>query len=171
MLKDVWPIDDVSDIFIYNERTGEKIEIPKERQYVVTQALAWTDLDKARALKPDDKGYMVTLALYMQDGKEYGFRYNPVQNTFDLDSGQYYANDKMLLLLKGLLEPDSRLAELDRLLEQARVEYSADDSAKSTKASCMIFGVCWWMAAIFTRGKSGLLFSVTYSFIFIMTVW
>lgn len=130
VLKDVWPIDDVKDISVYNDQTGEKIEIPKERQYVVIQALAWTDLVKAIALNQDAGDEKVTLALQMEDGTEYAIPYSPEQNTIDLGGGLYYASDKILLLVKGLLEPGSRLAELDRVLEQARVEYSADDSPK-----------------------------------------
>ena len=60
----------------------------------------------------------------------YTIPYNLEQNTVDLGNGSYYADDMLLLLVKGLAEPDTRLAEADRILEQARVELSEENSGK-----------------------------------------
>jgi len=138
VLKDALPFDveQIQDITIYNELTGVTIKIPKERQYVVTQNLAWINLDVAKAENVEANAgansgadHTLTLKVQMAEGI-YTIPYNFVQNTVDLDSGYYYADDKLLLLVKGLVEPDSRLAEVDRILEQARVEFSEENSGK-----------------------------------------
>jgi len=136
VLKDALPFDieQIQDITLYNELTGITIKIPKERQYVVTQNLAWINLDVAKTDKIEadrdaDADHTLTLKIQMAEGI-YTIPYNFVQNTVDLDNGYYHADDKLLLLVKGLVDPNSPLAEVDRVLEQARVEFSAENSGK-----------------------------------------
>ncbi|WP_391573451.1 hypothetical protein [Cohnella sp.] len=130
MLKDALPFDveQIRNVSLYDELEDKRIDIPREREYVVIQNLAWISLDAAKAER-SDVGRTVTLRVEAVDGI-YTIPYNLEQNTVDLGNGSYYADDMLLLLVKGLAEPDTRLAEADRILEQARVELSEENSGK-----------------------------------------
>lgn len=130
VLKDALPFDveQIRNVSLYDELEDKRIDIPREREYVVIQNLAWISLDAAKA-ESSDAGRTVTLRVEAVDGI-YTIPYNIEQNTVDLGNGSYYADDMLLLLVKGLAEPDTRLAEADRILEQARVELSEENSGK-----------------------------------------
>jgi len=132
LLKDALPFDieQIQDISIYNEQIGATIAIPKERQYIVTQDLAWLNLGVAKAGQAEAAAdHPFIFKIKMADGT-YTIPYNLEQNTLNLDRTKYYAGDKLLLLMKGLVNPGTQLAEVDQILEQARVEFSEESSGK-----------------------------------------
>ncbi len=129
-LKDALPFDVeyIQNVSLRDEAADVTIRIPEERQYVVAQNLVWISLDATKADHATAE-YSATFIIETREGV-YSIPYSAAHNTIDLGGGQYYTDDMLLLLAKGLLEPDSKLAELDRVLEQARVEYSVDNSRK-----------------------------------------
>lgn len=53
----------------------------------------------------------------------YTIPYNLAQNTIDLGNGAYYADDMLLLLVKGLIEPNS--SWLKRIAFWSRPEWNS----------------------------------------------
>ncbi|GGG14588.1 hypothetical protein [Paenibacillus abyssi] len=122
--------EEVQSISLWNNRIGEEIIIPDEREYVITQALNWLDIAKARVEEAAGSEPDLKLRFHLKN-HVYAIPYNPDNNALDLGGGQYYADDRTLLLIKSLMDPNSRLAVLDQTLEQARVpaeDGSSDES-------------------------------------------
>lgn len=96
--------------------------IPAERLNIITEMLAWTDLGPARAGDSNEVDDSMLLLRLDVGGQAYDIPYRLADNTLQLGSGSYYANERLPLLVNGLTAPDSTLGELDRMLEVARAD-------------------------------------------------
>lgn len=114
--------------------TSAEMAVPKSRYTVITDGLYWEDLSIAKADKdtPDEK--QVQIRIHTSKGV-YSIPYSLDSNTYQLGNARYYADDQVLRLMSGLLEPDSDLAKVERLSAAAqeevdRGEMKGNDSLK-----------------------------------------
>lgn len=122
-LKDLLPFntEQVEQITIEAYGIEQAIPVPEERQQVILHNLNDLDLTKAAAEytpKPLEPTYM----RFHTADHVYTLSYDLRENEFIIDSKGFYADDEVMLLMYGLLQPDSKLAELDQMFEQARIE-------------------------------------------------
>ncbi|RUT29655.1 hypothetical protein EJP77_14910 [Paenibacillus zeisoli] len=111
----------VESITVKPSGKSTEIAVPKSRYTVITNGLYWEDLSIAKAENdtPDDK--QVQIRIHTSKGV-YSVPYSLDSNTYQLGSARYYADDQMLRLMSGLLEPDSDLAKVERLSAAAQEE-------------------------------------------------
>ncbi|MFD3261828.1 hypothetical protein ACE3MQ_24830 [Paenibacillus lentus] len=101
--------------------SGTKIEIPSERQYVVLQSLRFTDM-QAAVTEAASSSEQVILQFNLANQRVIEVPYNLENNAYEADGKAYYADDQVLLLMHGLMNPDSELGLFDALEEKARLE-------------------------------------------------
>ncbi|SFE00460.1 hypothetical protein SAMN05216378_1944 [Paenibacillus catalpae] len=115
-LKDAIPFstEEVQNIWV------KETMLPAERMYVILQNLNWLELTRAAS---DNKALSVETLIRLETADAvYEIPYDVNTNEYALGDRRYYADDQVMLLMHGLLQPDSKLAELDRMFEQARLE-------------------------------------------------
>lgn len=94
--------------------------IPANRIYVILQSLNWLELTKAAS---ENKSVSAGAIIQLQTADAiYEIPYDVNTNEFLLGDRRYYADDQVMLLMHGILLPDSKLAQLDKAFEQARLE-------------------------------------------------
>lgn len=120
--------EDVKSVFVI--RGGEKREIPYERLYVVMQSLRFTDM-QAAVTEPAEPAGRVVIQFILDDEQLMDIPYNLENNAFEAAGKAYYADDQVLLLMHGLLKPESELGQFDALEERARLE--AEGQADSSE--------------------------------------
>lgn len=129
-LLDKLPFDqeDVQAISVQPPNSEAEIEVPDTRKYVILQNLAWLNMKEAAADEAQAAAGQEEAKLRFQVKNEtYELPYYLDSNTIEDDGQAYYADDQLYLLVNELLQPDSELAELENLLEQARAELEQDE--------------------------------------------
>lgn len=102
-------------------RSGTKIEIPSERQYVVLQSLRFTDM-QAAVTETASSSEQVILQFNLANQRVIEVPYNLENNAYEANGKAYFADDQVLLLMHGLIKPGSELGVFDALEERARLE-------------------------------------------------
>ncbi|GAA0138135.1 hypothetical protein YSY43_49760 [Paenibacillus sp. YSY-4.3] len=111
--------EEVNSVFaVWN---GTKKEIPVERQYVILQSLRFTDMQAAVTETASPAGQVV-LQFALSDQRIIELSYNLGNNAFEAAGKAYYADDQVLLMMHGLMQPDSELGAFDAFEERARLE-------------------------------------------------
>ncbi|WHX49235.1 hypothetical protein QNH46_00555 [Paenibacillus woosongensis] len=100
---------------------GTKKEIPLERQYVILQSLRFTDMQAAATETASPTGQVI-MQFALSDQRIIELPYNLDNNAFESAGKAYYADDQALLLMHGLMQPDSELGVFDAFEERARLE-------------------------------------------------
>ncbi|WP_336773632.1 hypothetical protein [Paenibacillus sp. MMO-58] len=99
--------------------------VPQDRMYVILQNLNGLEMTKAAS---DDKTLSEeSLIRFETADSVYTIPYDVNTNEYLLGGRRYYADDQVMLLTHGILQPDSKLAELDRMFEQVRLEMDAHE--------------------------------------------
>ncbi|MDQ0060526.1 hypothetical protein [Paenibacillus harenae] len=110
-------------ISIHDAQSGKDIDIPAEREYVILQSLNGTDLTAAKAQEAASSGPEASVFLrFLVDGKIYQIPYRLKANTIEWKGQSFYVDDGIMLLMHGLLLPETKLTQIDRVFEQARKE-------------------------------------------------
>ncbi|MDQ0115146.1 hypothetical protein [Paenibacillus harenae] len=110
-------------ISIHDAQSGKDIEIPADREYVILQSLNGTDLTAAKAQEAASSGPEASVFLrFLVDGKIYQIPYRLKANTIEWKGQSFYVDDGIMLLMHGLLLPETKLTQIDRVFEQARKE-------------------------------------------------
>ncbi|TCM93320.1 hypothetical protein EV294_107273 [Paenibacillus sp. BK033] len=115
-LKDALPFstEEVKKIWV------KETQVPQDRMYVILQNLNMLEMTKAGT---DDKPLSTeSLIRFETADSVYRIPYDVDTNEYHLGGRGYYADDQVMLLMHGILQPDSKLAQLDRMFEQARLE-------------------------------------------------
>ncbi|WP_336785249.1 hypothetical protein [Paenibacillus sp. MMO-177] len=94
--------------------------IPHDRMYVILQNLNWLEMTRAVS---DNKTFSAeSLIRFETADSVYAIPYDVNTNEYHLGGRRFYADDQVMLLMHGILQPDSKLAEIDKVFEQARLE-------------------------------------------------
>ncbi|MGM0882473.1 MAG: hypothetical protein ACQEXQ_15715 [Bacillota bacterium] len=110
-------------ISIHDAQSGKEFEIPADREYVILQSLNGTDLTAAKAPEAASSNSEASVFLrFSVDGKIYQIPYRLKTNTIEWKGQSFYVDDGIMLLLHGLLLPETKLAKIYRVFEQARKE-------------------------------------------------
>lgn len=110
-------------ISIHDAQSGKDFEIPADREYVILQSLNGTDLTAAKAPEGASSDSEASVFLrFSVDGKIYQIPYHLKTNTIEWKGQSFYADDGIMLLMHGLLLPETKLTKIDRVFEQARKE-------------------------------------------------
>lgn len=129
-LLDKLPFDqeEVRAISVQPPDSEAEIEVPDTRRYVILQNLAWLNMKAAAAQGvPAPAGKEEAKLRFQVKNETYELPYDLGSNTIEADGRAYYADDQVYLLVNELLRPDSQLAELENLLEQARAELEQEE--------------------------------------------
>lgn len=114
-------------ISIHDAQSEIDYDIPADREYVILQSLNGTDLTAAKAPKAAATGSEASVFLrFSVDGKIYQIPYRLETNTIEWKGQSFYVDDGIMLLMHGLLLPETKLAKIDRVFEQARKERAND---------------------------------------------
>ena len=108
-------------ISVHDAQSGKDFEIPADREYVILQSLNGTDLTAAKAPEAASSEASVFLR-FSVDGKIYQIPYRLETNTIEWKGQSFYVDDGIMLLMNGLLLPETKLAKIDRVFEQAHKE-------------------------------------------------
>lgn len=110
-------------ISIHDAQSGKDFEIPADREDVILQSLNGTDLTAAKAPEAVSSGSETSVFLrFSVDGKIYQIPYRLKTNTIEWKGQSFYVDDGIMLLMHGLLLPETELTKIDRVFEQARKE-------------------------------------------------
>ncbi|USB32283.1 outer membrane protein assembly factor BamE [Paenibacillus sp. YPG26] len=122
----------VDSITIKASGTEAEIAVPKSRYTVIADGLYWENLSIAKAdlASPDQK--QVRIRIHTSKGI-YSVPYSLDSNTYQLGSARYYADDQVLRLMSGLLEPDTDLAKVERLSAKAQEEVDRGEMKSNDK--------------------------------------
>lgn len=101
--------------------SGVKIEVPTERQYVVLQSLRFTDM-QAAVTEESPLSEQIILQFNLTNQRVMEVPYNIDNNAFEAAGKAYYADDQVLLLMHGLIRPESELGIYNTFEERARLE-------------------------------------------------
>src|SRR5690606_24899496 len=101
--------------------SGIKTEVPTERHYVVLQSLRFTDMQAAVTETPPSSEQII-LQFNLTKQRVIEVLYRLDNNAFEAAGEAYYADDQMLLMMHGLLRPESELGVYDTFAERARLE-------------------------------------------------
>lgn len=101
--------------------SGIKTEIPTERHYVVLQSLRFTDM-QAAVTETASSSEQIILQFNLTNQRVIEVPYRLDNNAFEAAGKAYYADDQMLLMMHGLLRPESELGVYDTFEERARLE-------------------------------------------------
>ncbi|ACT03980.1 hypothetical protein [Paenibacillus sp. JDR-2] len=94
--------------------------IPQDRMYVILQNL--NGLEMTKAASADKTLSEESLIRFETADSVYRIPYDVNTNEYLLGGRRYYADDQVMLLMHGIMEPNSKLAEIDRMFEQSRIE-------------------------------------------------
>ncbi|WP_433943752.1 hypothetical protein [Paenibacillus sp. SN-8-1] len=120
----------VESITVKPSGKSTEIAVPESRYTVVTNGLYWEDLSIAKADKNAPVGKQAQIRIHTAKGI-YSVPYSLDSNTYQLGSARYYADDQMLRLMSGLLEPDSDLGKVERLSVAAQEEVDRDQMKRN----------------------------------------
>lgn len=110
-------------ISVHDAQNGKDFEIPADREYVILQGLNGTDLTAAKAPEATSSGSEERVFLrFSVDGKIYQIPYRLKTNTIEWKGQSFYVDDGIMLLMHGLLLPETKLTKIDRVFEQTRKE-------------------------------------------------
>lgn len=110
-------------ISVHDAQNGKDFEIPADREYVILQGLNGTDLTAAKAPEATSSGSEERVFLrFSVDGKIYQIPYRQKTNTIEWKGQSFYVDDGIMLLMHGLLLPETKLTKIDRVFEQTRKE-------------------------------------------------
>ncbi|WP_201008327.1 hypothetical protein [Paenibacillus glycanilyticus] len=120
-LKDALPFstEEVKKIWV------KETQIPQDRMYVILQNL--NGLEMTKAASADKTLSEESLIRFETADSVYRIPYDVNTNEYLLGGRRYYADDQVMLLMHGILQPDSKLAQLDRIFEQARLEMESHE--------------------------------------------
>lgn len=110
-------------ISVHDAQNGKDFEIPADREYVILQGLNGTDLTAAKTPEATSSGSEERVFLrFSVDGKIYQIPYRLKTNTIEWKGQSFYVDDGIMLLMHGLLLPETKLTKIDRVFEQTRKE-------------------------------------------------
>ncbi|AZK45478.1 hypothetical protein [Paenibacillus lentus] len=111
--------EEVSSISVIH--SGIKIEVPTERQYVILQSLRFTDM-QAAVTDESPLSEQIILQFNLTNQRVIEVPYSMDNNAYEVAGKAYYADDQVLLLMHGLIRPESELGVYDTFEEKARLE-------------------------------------------------
>lgn len=113
--------------------SGSMVIVPEERRFAVLQGLQW--LDAAAALSEHQDAPSRPAVIHIEAGPVvYQIPYDLDTNRLRLDDQWVYGPYEILLLMYGLLMPESEIGRIDQVLELFRLELEADDSPHGSEA-------------------------------------
>lgn len=119
--------------------SGALFVIPEERRLAVLQGLQW--LDAGAALAEDQGAPSRPAVIRIEAGDVvYELPYDLDTNRLRLDDRWVYGPYEILLLMYGLLEPESEIGRIDQVLEGFRLELEAADSPHGGEAPLLAHG-------------------------------
>ncbi|XEC93804.1 hypothetical protein AB6A23_20985 [Paenibacillus tarimensis] len=124
--------EEIQALSVYNAASGQEIEIPEARNFIWLQNLSWMDLEAAEASEAVDPAEPESALRFHLEDARYDLPYDMASNTIEWGGERFYAGEGVLLLMSGVLQPGTPLAELDRIQERAYME-KLQQSAESTE--------------------------------------
>lgn len=116
-------------ITVKGPHEGEEVPVPQERLFVILQSLWWIDLPVAIIDGDAIHSPNVRKLVFSTEKRQYALLYDPDFNAFGLIDGgmRFLADDRVWMLMQSLTNPASPWAELDGILERARIELENTD--------------------------------------------
>lgn len=120
-------VEDVVSITIVSSERDVTIDVPKERYYAIIDGLYWLNESIARAEEQEEAKEPVVIRIETKTD-QYEIPYDLATNRLFIEGDWVYADYKHLLIMNGLIKPNSEVGKMDTLLERVRVDFEANST-------------------------------------------
>lgn len=117
-------VEEVVSITISSE-TDVTINVPKERYYTIIDGLYWLNESIARAEEQEEAKEPVVLRIETKTD-QYEIPYDLATNRLFIEEDWVYADYNHLLMMNGLIKPNSEVGKIDTLMETVRLDFEAN---------------------------------------------
>jgi len=113
---------DVISMTLHSSKSDLSISVPADRYFMITQGLHWMDVSIAKSDQQEKAFEPVTIHIETKTDI-YEFPYDLATNRLYLEDEWVYASDYTLLIMHGLLDPQSEIGIMDTMLWNAWQEF------------------------------------------------
>jgi len=122
---------DVVSMTLHSTESDLSISVPAERYFMITQGLHWMDVSIAKSDRQEKAFEPVAIHIETKTDT-YEFPYDLATNRLYLEEEWVYASDYTLLIMHGLLDPQSEIGIIDTLLLNAWQEFERNPEIEDT---------------------------------------
>ncbi len=117
--------EEVVSITVASSGTDALINVPKERYYTIIDGLYWLNESLAKAEDQEEAKEPAVIRIETKTDR-YEIPYDLATNRLFIAKDWVYADYNHLLIMNGLLKPDSEVGQIDAWLERVRTAFEAN---------------------------------------------